>query len=49
VAYPPPTDIEAFEKAYSEEHVPLSIAKLDGKTKIVATTIKGSPQGSLVF
>jgi len=49
VAYPPPTDAEAFEKVYNEEHVPLAVAKLDGKTKIVATRIKGSPQGAPLF
>ena len=46
VAYPQPTDTEAFENVYTEEHVPLAIAKLDGKTKIVATRIKASPQGT---
>ena len=45
VAYPQPVDIDAFEKLYVEEHVPLAIAKLDGKTKIVATKILASPQG----
>jgi len=49
VAYPPPTDVEAFEKVYNEEHVPLAVAKLDGKTKMVATVIKASPQGAPMF
>jgi uncharacterized protein (TIGR02118 family) len=49
VAYPPPADAEAFEKVYSEEHVPLAIARLDGKTRIVATKIKGSPGGAPMF
>jgi uncharacterized protein (TIGR02118 family) len=49
VAYPQPLDIAAFEKLYLEEHVPLAIAKLEGKTKIVATKILGSPQGVPVF
>src|SRR5580704_17265433 len=44
VAYPPPVDIDAFEKVYAEEHVPLAVAKLEGKTKIVATKILASPQ-----
>src|SRR5580700_5835818 len=43
VAYPPPVDVAAFEKVYVEEHVPLAIAKLAGKTKIVATT-QGKPR-----
>ena len=28
VMYPRPRDIEAFEKIYDEEHVPMAIAKL---------------------
>ena len=45
VMYPRPRDIEAFEKIYDEEHVPMAIAKLAGKTKMVGTKILGSPQG----
>ena len=45
VIYPRPTDIAAFEKIYTNEHAPLAVAKLCGKTKIVATKILGSPQG----
>jgi len=46
VMYPRPRDIEAFEKIYDEEHVPMAIAKLAGKTKMVGTKILGSPQGT---
>jgi uncharacterized protein (TIGR02118 family) len=49
VAYPHPLNVEAFEKVYLEEHVPLAVAKLTGKTKIVATKILGSPQGDTPF
>jgi uncharacterized protein (TIGR02118 family) len=49
VAYPQPVDIDAFEKLYVEEHVPLAVAKLQGKTKIVATKIIASPQGKPQF
>jgi uncharacterized protein (TIGR02118 family) len=45
VMYPRPKDVDAFEKIYQSEHVPLAVAKLGGKTKIVATKILGSPQG----
>jgi uncharacterized protein (TIGR02118 family) len=45
VIYPRPTDIEAFEKVYQDEHVPMAVEKLAGKTKIVATTVVTSPQG----
>jgi uncharacterized protein (TIGR02118 family) len=37
VAYPPPKDAGAFEAVYQKDHVPIAIANLDGKTKIVAT------------
>src|SRR5258705_7907567 len=43
--YPRPTDVDAFEHIYQSEHVPLAVAKLGGKTKIVATKVLGSPQG----
>jgi uncharacterized protein (TIGR02118 family) len=46
ITYPLPTDIEAFDKVYQEDHVPLAVRKLEGKTKIVATKIIGSPQGT---
>ena len=49
VIYPRPTDIEAFEKIYLEEHVPMAVAKLAGKTKIVATKITSSPQWTPPF
>src|SRR6266436_5897223 len=49
VIYPQPKDIDAFEKVYQNEHVPLAVAKLGGKTKIVATKILGSPQGTPPF
>lgn len=45
VMYPPPKDVKAFEAVYRSEHVPLAVAKLQGKTKIVATKVLGSPQG----
>jgi uncharacterized protein (TIGR02118 family) len=49
VIYPSPKDVDVFEKVYQDEHVPLAVAKLDGKTKIVATKILGSPQGTAPF
>jgi uncharacterized protein (TIGR02118 family) len=49
VIYPRPSDLDVFEKVYQEEHVPLAVAKLSGKTKIVATKILGSPQGTPPF
>jgi uncharacterized protein (TIGR02118 family) len=43
VASPQPKDAAAFEKIYQQEHVPMAIANLHGKTKMVATKIL-SPQ-----
>jgi len=45
VMYPRPRDIEAFEQIYDDEHVPMAIAKLAGKTKMVGTRILGLLQG----
>jgi uncharacterized protein (TIGR02118 family) len=45
VAYPQPLDVESFEKIYIEEHVPMAIEKLAGKTKIVATKTLATPTG----
>lgn len=49
VIYLRPKDIEAFEKVYQNEHVPLAVATLGGKTKIVATKVLASPQGTPPF
>lgn len=49
VIYPRPKDVEAFEKIYLTEHVPMAVEKLVGKTKIVATKITASPQGTPPF
>ena len=46
VAYPTPTDINAFEKVYNEEHIPMAAEKLAGKTKLVATKILSMADGS---
>ena len=49
VMYPSPNDVEAFEVVYRNEHVPLAVSKLHGKTKIVASKVLGSPQGTPRF
>src|SRR5260370_9444984 len=46
VQYPRPKDIEKFEKVYQNEHVPMAVAKLAGKTKIVASRVMEAPHGS---
>ena len=49
VAYPQPKDVEAFDADYQNDHVPMAIAKLAGKTKIVANKVLASPQGQPQF
>ncbi|HUL11666.1 MAG TPA: EthD family reductase [Methylococcaceae bacterium] len=49
VIYPRPKDLEAFEKVYQGEHVPMAVEKLVGKTKFVATKVLDSPQGTPPF
>jgi uncharacterized protein (TIGR02118 family) len=49
VIYPRPKDVDAFEKTYQSEHIPLAVAKLSGQTKIVATKVLSSPQGTPAF
>jgi uncharacterized protein (TIGR02118 family) len=49
VAYPQPKDVTAFDEVYQKEHVPMAVAKLAGKTKIVATKVLQSPQGKPQF
>jgi uncharacterized protein (TIGR02118 family) len=49
VMYPRPKDVAAFEKLYQTEHVPMAVAKLAGKTKLVASKVIASPQGTPPF
>lgn len=37
---------ETFEKLYQEEHVPMIFEKLVGKTRLVATRVLGTPNGT---
>lgn len=47
VLYPYPSDVATFERAYTDEHVPMVNAEsLRGITKFVATKIVGTPDGS---
>jgi hypothetical protein len=49
VLYPVPKDVEAFETVYNRDHAPMAVDRLAGKTKIVATKVLGSPQGTPAF
>lgn len=42
VMYPTPTDVRVFEQRYANEHVPMAVEKLAGKTRFVASLIKAS-------
>ncbi len=47
VLYPYPADVEVFEKAYTEEHMPLvSPETLPGLVKFVGTRFIGTADGS---
>jgi uncharacterized protein (TIGR02118 family) len=49
VMYPRPKDVDAFEQVYQKEHVPMAVEKLAGKTKLVATKVIASPEGTPKF
>jgi uncharacterized protein (TIGR02118 family) len=49
VIYPCPKDLESFERVYKTEHMPMAVEKLGGKTKLVASKIVGSLQGTPPF
>ncbi|WP_333874049.1 EthD family reductase [Methylobacter sp.] len=42
VMYPHPTNLDTFEQRYADEHVPMAVEKLAGKTRFVASLITGS-------
>jgi uncharacterized protein (TIGR02118 family) len=47
VLYPYPQDVDAFERAYTEEHVPMvNQDTMKGISKFVATKIVGTADGS---
>src|SRR5215471_7516896 len=45
VIYPRPKHVDVFERVCQDDHVPLAVANLGAKTKIVGTRVLGSPQG----
>lgn len=47
VLYPTPKDVDAFERAYTEEHAPMVTPQtFPGIAKFVASKIVGTPDGS---
>ena len=51
VMYPMPKDMDAFERAYSKEHIPMAapIFAAAGATKVVLTKMSGSAAGAPSF
>jgi len=49
VLYPYPKDQEAFELAYTTEHIPMVARKLTFCTKAIYTHVLMSPQGASPF
>jgi uncharacterized protein (TIGR02118 family) len=51
VMYPTPRDVDAFERAYSAEHLPMAapIFQAAGATKAVLTRISGAATGASPF
>ena len=46
VLYPYPEDVEAFEKAYTSEHVPLVAERVPNVAKYVVSRAIGAPEGT---
>ena len=47
VLYPTPRDVNAFERAYTQDHVPMVTAEtFKGMKKFVASRVVGTPDGS---
>jgi uncharacterized protein (TIGR02118 family) len=45
VIYPRPKDVAAFEREYTEKHLPLAAKKIPAKIKFVTTKMLGTPTG----
>ena len=43
VMYPTPADVDSLEQRYAQEHVPMAVEKLAGKTRFVASPVTSSP------
>jgi len=51
VMYPAPKDMDAFEKAYHDEHIPMAgpIFQAAGANKVILAKVVGSPAGAAPF
>jgi uncharacterized protein (TIGR02118 family) len=46
VLYPQPTDVDAFDRVYLDEHVPLAKAKIGGASRFIFTIVRGALGGA---
>jgi len=49
VLYPPPTDVDVFERRYRLEHGPMVLQNIPGLTKFVASRVIGAPGGAAPY
>jgi|SRR5215468_7706897 len=49
VMYPRPKNVDEFESVYHNEHVPMAVAKLADKTKIIASKVIDPAQKASSF
>jgi uncharacterized protein (TIGR02118 family) len=49
VLYPPPGDVNLFERRYHSEHAPMVLAKIPGLKKFVAAQVLGTPAGAAPY
>jgi uncharacterized protein (TIGR02118 family) len=51
VIYPTPKDVDAFERAYSAQHLPMAapVFAASGATKAVLTRVAGAPAGAAPY
>lgn len=45
VLYPTPTDVEAFDRAYTQEHAPMVNEKVPNVSRWTASKVIGTPTG----
>ena len=45
VLYPTPTDVEEFDRVYTDEHVPMVNEKVPNLSRWTASKVMGTPTG----
>jgi uncharacterized protein (TIGR02118 family) len=49
VLYPRPSNMEQFERAYMDDHIPMAQEGIAGATKLVLAKAVGAPEGAPAF